>query len=275
MASNFGAEIEASRLRKELSIEDRRFDLLSLVRDTGIEVHLCQIPSGAEGLSLSLNGQDVILIDPSCGPESRQRFTLAHEFGHQMLGHSGACSGDMIHGRPTDPHEQEANHFATSLLMPAKLFRQDIQRIHPRFEEISPIAKDYGTSLTATTLRYTDLTDDYCALLCFRPSKHPWFVKSKRVDRWRIRLEAPPSSLVAAHLHGKEADPTSQTSARAWIENFERRADELIREEVRKVANQTWLVLLSELPDPEDDPDLEEREAEEEQKRRRMSFRRY
>ena len=46
-------------------------------------------------------------------------------------------------------------------------------------------------------------------------------------------------------------------------------------QEVRRVADETWLVLLSELPDPDDDPDLVEREAEEEMERRRMSFRRY
>lgn len=275
MGSKVGAEIEASQLRKELGIQERRFDLLGLVRDAGIEVRFGQVPGGAEGLSLSLDGQDVILIDPSCGPDSRQRFTLAHEFGHQLLGHSTACSGDMIHGRPADPHEQEANRFATSLLMPAKLFRQDIRRIHPRFEEISPIAADYGVSLTAATLRYTDLTDDFCALLCFRPPKEPWFIKSGRAGRWRIRLTAPRDSLIASYLDGGEGEAASPISARAWIENFDWRSEVTIREEVRRVANETWLVLLSELPDPEDDPDLVEREADEELERRRMSFRRY
>lgn len=275
MGARIRAEIEASQLRKELGIHDRNFDLLSLIQDAGIEVCFGPIHGGAEGLSLSLNGQDVILIDPECGPESRQRFTLAHEFGHQMLGHSSACSGEMIHGRPKDPHEQEANRFATSLLMPPKLFRHDIRRVHPRFEEISPVASDYGVSLTAATIRYTDFTDDHCALLCFCPSKPTWFVKSPRVERWRVRLEAPRDSLIAGHLDGGQGEVIGLASARTWIENFDWCSDCEIREEVRKVAADTWLVLLSELPDPDDDPDLVEREADEELERRRMSFRRY
>lgn len=82
-------------------------------------------------------------------------------------------------------------------------------------------------------------------------------------------------SLIASYLDGREGETASPISARAWIENFEWRCESTIREEVRRVADKTWLVLLSELPDPDDDPDVVEREADEELERRRMSFRRY
>ncbi|MCP4654831.1 MAG: ImmA/IrrE family metallo-endopeptidase [bacterium] len=275
MGSRVAAEIEASQLRKEFGIDDRQFDLLSLVREFGIEVRYQQVSGGAEGLSLRLGGKDIILVDTRSGPESRQRFTLAHEFGHQLLGHSSACPAEAIHGRPADPHEEEANRFATSLLMPARLFRQDIRRVHPRFEEISPIADTYGVSLTATAIRYTELTDDHCALFCFRPSKPPWLVKSGRCKGWWLRLEPPPNSLIAGHLEGEETTVVTEIRAQAWIENYRLRSETAIREEVRRIGERTWLVLLSELPDPDDDPDFEEREAEEELEHRRRSFRRY
>lgn len=62
----------------------------------------------------------------------QQRFTLAHEIGHLVLGHK-ITSGDQIHrDRPiskssrlilTDPMERQANKFASQLLMPEKMVR--------------------------------------------------------------------------------------------------------------------------------------------------------
>jgi|GEM_PF-4904806 len=220
-------------------------------------------------------GRDRILIDPSYEPESRRRFTLAHELGHQLLGHASACDAHAIHGSPSDPHEQEANGFASGLLMPKRLFCKDIRRVHPRFDELSQLAEDYGVSLTAAALRYTHFTEDYCALVCFRPPERPWFSKSPRCRQWWLRLDPPDDSLVAACMHGDESPGRMACPARSWIENYSWEQEHEIQEDVLLVSEGVWLVMLDELPDPEDDPDLEEREAMEDLERRRMSFRRY
>ena len=64
--------------------------------------------------------------------------------------------------------------------------------------------------------------------------------------------------------------PAEPTSGMHFLSN-----SKTLGPQVRRVADETWLVLLSELPDPDDDPDLVESEAEGELERRRMSFRRY
>lgn len=269
------AAIEASLLRKEfVGIEERYFDLPTLVREFGIDLRFHQLPGNIEGMSLEMGGRERILIDPSIDSEERKRFTLAHEFGHQLRGHAIACSSHGIHGRPDDPQEQEANEFATELLMPRRLFRPDIRRVHPRLDELSQLADTYGVSLTAGALRYTSLTKDFCALICFRPPEKPWFVKSPRSKRWWLNLTPPEDSLTAACLRGEESGGSSAGSAKGWLENYSRYQDWEIREEVIQVLD-TWLVLLGELPDPDDDPDLEERHAVEALERRRNSFRRY
>jgi len=273
-ASERAAALAAS-LRKDLGIQERHMDLFALVKEAGIEIRLGRIPGGAEGLSVSLGNKDVILLDPACKPETRQRFTLAHEFGHHLLGHANACTSDMIHGPATEPLEKEANSFATALLMPAKLFRQDIRPIHPCFEEISPLAGQYGVSLTAAAIRYVDQTDDCCALLCFRPDQLAWLVKSRGAQAWWFHRDPPTGSLVADCLRGSDAEDTQHVPASIWLENHGGRARHQIREQVRSVAENSCLVLLSELPDPDDDPDLVDREAQEDLERRRKSFRRY
>jgi Zn-dependent peptidase ImmA (M78 family) len=73
-------------------------------------------------------------------PRARQRFTLAHEFGHLAMRHHEHPARDLsflnqrhrdpevIAWEPADPMEVEANQFATELLMPAALFRKDWER---------------------------------------------------------------------------------------------------------------------------------------------------
>lgn len=52
-------------------------------------------------------------------PVARQRFTLAHEFGHHRLGHESVVDRTVtIGGYQHDPVEVEANAFAAEFLMP-------------------------------------------------------------------------------------------------------------------------------------------------------------
>ena len=51
----------------------------------------------------------------------RQRFTLAHEFGHAWIGHDGRLEPDTVEtlsGRTTNPYEVQANAFAAEFLVP-------------------------------------------------------------------------------------------------------------------------------------------------------------
>ncbi len=53
----------------------------------------------------------------------RQRFTVAHEIGHCLLGH--VCSGADYNFKSKDPHEIEANQFAAELLMPSQALKDE------------------------------------------------------------------------------------------------------------------------------------------------------
>ncbi len=53
----------------------------------------------------------------------RQRFTVAHEIGHCLLGHT--CSSADYNFGSKNPHEVEANQFAAELLMPLEKLKED------------------------------------------------------------------------------------------------------------------------------------------------------
>lgn len=265
-------EALAIRLRKDLDLKDRAFDLEGLVRAMGFDVRYARISVGTEGLCARLNDRDLIIINPDGRSERRQRFTLAHELGHSLLRHSTACRPHDVHGYTEQPEEAAANHFAATLLMPPRLFREDVRKLRPRMDELSGLATAYGVSRTAAALRFARFTEDPCAVIGVT-RETSWLFKSPRVEGWWIRMPPPTGSLIQEHLTTSSATTTAEIDAAVWIDNFRRRAPCRIREEIAPAGPASWLVVLSEIPDPDDDPDIEEREADEDLERRRMSFR--
>jgi Zn-dependent peptidase ImmA (M78 family) len=103
--------------------------------------------------------------------EGFQRFSIAHELGHYFLeGHPDAVfkSGDIHESRAgfgsADQIELEADHFAAGLLMPSHLFAAAAGRYSDGLEAIKGLAADSKTSLTASAIRYAELTDAAIAL---------------------------------------------------------------------------------------------------------------
>lgn len=65
-------------------------------------------------------------------PLVRQRFTIAHEIGHILLGHDGISYRDPNYQKYNDfikrMNEVNANSFAAELLMPEKLLRKALEK---------------------------------------------------------------------------------------------------------------------------------------------------
>lgn len=74
----------------------------------------------------------IITVNENHHP-NRQRFTIAHELGHYVLGH-GSKEDVLYRNGDSDPDEIEANAFAAEILMPQGvirhlIFEQDITDI--------------------------------------------------------------------------------------------------------------------------------------------------
>ena len=64
-----------------------------------------------------------------------------------------------------DPFEMEADQFAAGLLMPETPFVRALRRQNPGLEVVESMAGLCRTSLTATAIRYAELTDDAVAVV--------------------------------------------------------------------------------------------------------------
>ena len=90
----------------------------ALCKQMGIDVRMCAELSKS-GEARMMQGEPVIFVSTHDQIE-RQRFTVAHELGHIMLGHVGKYH--LVNREPStmdNPIEQEANIFASRLLAPA------------------------------------------------------------------------------------------------------------------------------------------------------------
>jgi transcriptional regulator with XRE-family HTH domain len=95
-------------------------DLVSVVEEAGLRVVGADLPEDdIEGAFLTMPECDasVALINRS-KPALRQRFTLAHEYGHLLLHRSKGFIVDQAVFQMTSPEERQANAFAAALLMP-------------------------------------------------------------------------------------------------------------------------------------------------------------
>ncbi|HEL5038897.1 TPA: ImmA/IrrE family metallo-endopeptidase [Stenotrophomonas maltophilia] len=89
------------------------FGLADYIERAGILIVECDLSSiGVDGLTIRTMGSPPCIFIDQSAPGDRQRFTLAHELGHVVM-----------HSVPSATMEDEANLFASALLMP----RRDIR----------------------------------------------------------------------------------------------------------------------------------------------------
>lgn len=94
-------------------------DIVGLCKGMGIRVQHYTPTDDNDGYSVILFGNPRIFVSRECSPE-RQRFTIAHELGHILLGHVG--KHQLVNREPSgtdNPIEHEANVFASRILAPA------------------------------------------------------------------------------------------------------------------------------------------------------------
>lgn len=224
------AKQRAEGLIAELGIAGPPVDPIAIAIEHGIDVQAK--PPDAQGVSgmLLRHGDDFMII---YAKDERgagfQRFSVAHELGHYFLdGHCDQLLAAGLHasraGQPSpDPYEQEADAFASGLLLPRKFLLPIMRPRDICLDLLLDVAGTFETSLTATGLRLAEISSDpmafiishrgvieICALSeSFKPhARRGWLRKGDRVPLGSIStlLGADTQRVARAYRDGRDID---------------------------------------------------------------------
>lgn len=170
-------EQEAQKVLLKSSTDELPIDLLKVAESLNVNVHYDPLENNVSGV-LVVKGQERHAIINSAHHSNRQRFSLAHELGHLILHDSEGdrlfvdtnmrvyqrvgSSTDTAYSHPestTSPREeQEANRFASALLMPEDLVKEEARNIDLSDEtDVAFLARAFGVSDQAMSIRLQQL----------------------------------------------------------------------------------------------------------------------
>jgi Zn-dependent peptidase ImmA (M78 family)/transcriptional regulator with XRE-family HTH domain len=154
-------------------------NLTGLVERAGVIVGTSDF-SGASisGMTFRVPGQPPLVLLNRNHPADRMRFTLAHELGHLVM-----------HRFPTPDMEDEANAFASALLLPEREMREAFAGRRITLELLAALKPEWRVAMQALLMRAKAL-----GYLSDNQSRYLWQQISSR--GWRMRE---PSELDFAH----------------------------------------------------------------------------
>jgi Zn-dependent peptidase ImmA (M78 family) len=128
-------------------------DLLTTVEAAGAHVVVLDLPEGVAGAYIAKPDRPLLFVNGGQWV-ARQRFTLAHEFGHFRMGHGTVVDRQVaISGHLHDPDEVCANAFAAEFLMPRQAIAawgaEHVRDREPTLEHVCLLAAQYGVSAQA------------------------------------------------------------------------------------------------------------------------------
>lgn len=157
---------------------------------------------------LPKSGKWAILYNPNIVSAGRINFTLAHELGHyfvhRQLSPGGfECGEKQVLGLDRDAErrriEQEADAFASYLLMPMNDYRDQVGRDDMTLELLRQCADRYGVSMTAAAIKWLDFTPKCVALVVATNGFVLWCWRSTSAKKRQIYypsgMELPVGSL--------------------------------------------------------------------------------
>lgn len=232
----------ARLFREQRGLKDvRACDVEALAAADGIRID--EYPRPTNDFVAALVRHDSvagILLAPNQNV-GRRRFSIAHELAHYHIpthrtpGPYRFCSAKELKavGRSADDTEQEANDFATELLMPSRLFSSDSKSMSPSIASAITLAEAamYNVSVSAAAFRIAETTREPVMLVATRHGTIEWCFASRN---WVFGLakkgDAIPSDSLARTAHERKQSFVSplDVAPHAWIGINPSRCGELL-----------------------------------------------
>lgn len=222
--SRLAPEIYARELLFSLNINNMPVDPYEICKNLDIDIFYEPL-NHCEALLLIRNGAKRIILNKNTDYHTRYKFALAHELGHYYIPHHIVkvykCHPQVFAlFQSNKSEENEANIFASNLLMPTQFLKKDASRYDFTADSISLVAEKYGVSLTAAAIGFLEITPDKAAIIISQNGSIKWFKKS-RSFKYFLKTHSINEStyLFDFYNNGIRDETLHSTSANAWIED--------------------------------------------------------
>jgi len=217
----------AFRLLDRLGIQGKP-DLAQIGERIGLRIEEVDAQAFEGSLVRALNGpKGIIAVKKTIREPTRKRFTIAHEIGHYIIpSHrtlENVCTTGMVETWLENllKPESEANEFAVELLLPARHVRGPLRLGDPSVDTIARVANQFETSLTATALRFIDLTDLACAVVWSERNRARWYRRSKALPFYLPKEILPCAGSYASRVaNGQVAQKDfAEVPSETWLDH--------------------------------------------------------
>jgi Zn-dependent peptidase ImmA (M78 family) len=178
-----GATAAARRLVENLNIQaPKEINVELIAAHLGVAIRRRPL-THEEGRLLRGDRVSIIVVSDGAYSSEKWRFVVAHELGHFLrhpdLDQFKLCTSADLSTWHHKGREEEANDFASELLMPETLFRPSCDRNKPSLNDVRDVARIFQTSLTATALRFVRFAPEPCAVVHSTDGVVDWWDWSK------------------------------------------------------------------------------------------------
>lgn len=213
----------------------------TILKNNSVKVIYDKYDSDFEGLTIFRNYKFFVHINTKYIPKNslRSKFTIAHEAGHFFIPEHNKELQHSYHPSKFKPNEnnlieQEANYFASALLMPENQFREFCNGKKFSLEVVEQISKRFGVSKVAVLLRFVEI-GNYPLMIAF--------CQNKKLN-WLVRSNDFPYSGAYKSKYGKELPENSVVGEYFRLENAKYTG-------IERVMADDWFYLNSDMNDKE------------------------
>lgn len=213
--------------------------IISIAEYYGIHVIPSQLKNCFARISIIDDETAVLRYNQDYKNEQLIKFSIAHELGHFILHKSKLTefkdSKELLTKYYSNKGiEQEADEFASELLMPTNMFIHAVESSkiqYPDFNLVKYLSENFNTSITATAMKLVEYGQYCIALIASEDNKIKWFNRDRE---FRLFLKNRGSTLGSDSYaykffnSGEKNNNVHEVFADNWITNVSQ--EELIME---------------------------------------------
>lgn len=160
----------AAKLLSEYSF-DIIVPIVKIIHDAGFKIFSQKMPANIGGYIVMGDryqeklGSDKIIVVNENESTNRQRFSLAHEFGHFLLDEQAKNNPEFYDAFESDDNKNETekciDRFAAELLMPTEIFKDEFESIKNQigdgYEIIKALAEKFAVPFESVKRRIDEV----------------------------------------------------------------------------------------------------------------------